>query len=78
MNTYSESALLENPEFLGDKVECLVLPEACLSKRQRHLWGMLGGIVAVVYKSARAHGFEPVLYLYCDMNDELPEAGQSD
>jgi hypothetical protein len=36
---------------------------------------MFEGIVAVVYRSARALGFEPVLYLYCDVNDELPEAG---
>ena len=36
------------------------------------------GIDAVVYRSARALGFVPVLYLYYEVNGDLPEGGLID
>jgi len=38
-----------------------------------NIYGMLKGIDAVVYRSARALRFEPVLYLYYEVNGDLPE-----
>ena len=39
------------------------------------IYGALNGIDAVVYRSARTLRFEPVLYLYYEMNGEFPEDG---
>jgi hypothetical protein len=71
------STLLENPEFLAEG--------GTLGFGQRHvypndeelsnIYGMLKGIDAIVYRSARALRFQTVLYLFYEVNGDLPEGG---
>lgn len=60
------NSLLANPEFLGEGGTLAfglrhVYP---IKKSLKHVYNVLKGSDAVVYRSARALGFEPVLYLY--------------
>ncbi|KAI0300615.1 hypothetical protein B0F90DRAFT_1925707 [Multifurca ochricompacta] len=70
--------LLENPEFLADGGTLgfglrHIYPVED-SEDLKHIYGLLKGIDATVYQSLRALGFEPVLYLYYEVERIDPEA----
>ena len=71
------SALLENPEFLpeGGTLGFGLRHVYPNDEKLSDIYAMLKGIDAVVYRSARALGFEPVLYLYYELDGDLPEGG---
>ena len=65
-------SLLANPEFLGDGGTLAfglrhIYP---IKNSLKHVYNALKGSDAVVYQSVRALGFQPVLYLYYEMEDE--------
>jgi hypothetical protein len=64
--------LLANPEFLGDGGTLAfglrhVYP---IENSLKHVYSALKGSDAVVYQSVRALGFEPVLYLYYETEED--------
>ena len=68
------NSLLANPEFLGEGGTLAfglrhVYP---IEKSLKHVYNALIGSDAVVYQSARALGFEPVLYLYYEREPYEP------
>ena len=72
------SALIDNPEFLAEGGTLgfglrHVYPN---NERLSNIYGLLKGSDAVVYRIARALGFEPVLYLYYEVEwGDLSEGG---
>jgi hypothetical protein len=71
------TALLENPEFLADGgmlafgLRHVYLIEGDLE----HVYSILKGSDVIVYRSVRALGYEPVLYLYYERDWTDPPEG---
>ncbi len=65
-------ALLENPEFMADGGTLAfglrhIYP---IDNSLKHVYNVLKGSDAAVYRSMRALGFDPVLYVYYEDEDE--------
>ena len=72
-------ALLGNPEFMADGgTLAFGLRHAYpIKKSLKHVYNILKGSDAVVYQSMRALGFDPVLYVYYD-EDNDKDNGEGD
>jgi hypothetical protein len=69
--------LLENPKFLaeGGKLRFGLRHLYPNDEELSNIYGMLKGMDAIVYRSARALGFQTVSYLFYEVNGDLPEGG---
>jgi hypothetical protein len=68
------AALLENREFLADggTLAFGIANAYSFGKKFKHVYGALRGSDAVVYRTLRALGFEPLLRMYHEDWDEIP------